>query len=184
MTDEKERENLYKLENEIVKKGAECYYTITKGNDDYLKYVISKRIHCFRHGIYPTKKIILHEISNNWKDFYKKTIITNEDYHIVLFTSINLTNMLLLFTLLVAGFFGYRYIDKVKTKILNKYEIERLAKLLDKTTDEKLKLIEKSSNVQADLNAVLSKILELKRHIDRINIQILENLAKLNEPFV
>lgn len=112
------------------------------------------------------------------------TIITNEDYHIVLFTSINLTNMLLLFTLLVAGFFGYRYIDKVKTKILNKYEIERLAKLLDKTTDEKLKLIEKSSLVQADLNAVLSKILELKRHIDRINIQILENLAKLNEPFV
>jgi site-specific DNA-adenine methylase len=84
MTDEKEREKLYKLENEIVEKGAEFYYTITKGNDDYLKYVISKRIHCFRHGIYPNKKIILHEISNNWKDFFKKTIITNEDYLCIL----------------------------------------------------------------------------------------------------
>jgi site-specific DNA-adenine methylase len=84
MTDEKEREKLYKLENEIVEKGAEFYYTITKGNDDYLKYVVSKRIHCFRHGIYPNKKIILHEISNNWKDFFKKTIITNEDYLCIL----------------------------------------------------------------------------------------------------
>lgn len=82
MTKEKERQKLYKLENEIVEKGEEFYNNIVKGkDDDYLKYVISKRIHSFRHGIFPTnKKIILHEITDNWKEFLNKSIITNNDY--------------------------------------------------------------------------------------------------------
>jgi len=86
MTQEKERKKLYELEKEILEKGEELYYSIVRGkDDDYLKYVISKRIHSFRHGLYPTnKKIILHEISDNWKDFLNKTVITNEDYlHII-----------------------------------------------------------------------------------------------------
>jgi hypothetical protein len=75
MNQEKERQKLYKLEKEIVEKGAEFYY------DDYLKYVISKRIHSFRHGLYPTNKnIILHEITDNWKELFYKSTITNIDY--------------------------------------------------------------------------------------------------------
>jgi hypothetical protein len=82
MTIEKERQKLYKLEKEILEKGEEFYYSIVKGKDDeFLKYVISKRIHSFRYGLYPTnKKIILHEITDNWKEFLNKAIITNEDY--------------------------------------------------------------------------------------------------------
>ena len=70
----KERQELYKLEEEIVEKEADFYYSIVKtGTDDYLKYVISKRIHSFRHGLYPTnKKIILHEIGENWEKFFFK----------------------------------------------------------------------------------------------------------------
>ena len=82
MTKEEERQKLYKLEKEIVEKGAEFYYSIVRGkDDDYLKYVISKRIHSFRHGLYPTNKnIILHEITDNWKEFFNKSTITNIDY--------------------------------------------------------------------------------------------------------
>ena len=82
MNNEKERQKLYKLEKEIVEKGADFYNSIVRsGTDDYLKYVISKRIHSFRHELYPTnKKIILYEISENWKTFFKKTQITNQDY--------------------------------------------------------------------------------------------------------
>ena len=85
MTIEKERNELYILEKEIVKNGADFYYNIVRGkDDDYLKYVISKRIHSFRHGLYPTnKKIILHEISDNWKTFFNKTAITNQDYKVI-----------------------------------------------------------------------------------------------------
>jgi hypothetical protein len=70
MTKEGERQKLYKLEKEIVEKGSEYYYSMVRGqDDDYLKYVISKRIHSFRHGLYPTNKnIILHEITDNWKE--------------------------------------------------------------------------------------------------------------------
>ena len=82
MNQEKERQKLYKLEKEIIEKGAEFYYSIVRGkDDDYLKYVISKRIHSFRHGLYPTNKnIILHEITDNWKEFFNKSTITNIDY--------------------------------------------------------------------------------------------------------
>ena len=82
MNQEKERQKLYKLEKEIVEKGEEFYYSIVRGkDDDHLKYVISKRIHSFRHGLYPTNKnIILHEITDNWKEFFNKSTITNIDY--------------------------------------------------------------------------------------------------------
>ena len=77
-----EREKLYKLEKEILEKGPDFYYSIVRGkDDDFLKYIISKRIHSFRHGLFPTnKKIILKEISDNWKEFLNKSIITNEGY--------------------------------------------------------------------------------------------------------
>ena len=82
MTIEEERQKLYKLEKEILEKGQDFYYSIVRGKDDeFLKYVISKRIHNFRNGLYPTtKKIILREISDNWKEFLNKSNITNEDY--------------------------------------------------------------------------------------------------------
>ena len=82
MTIEEERQKLYKLEKEILEKGEEFYYSIVRGkDDDFLKYVISKRIHNIRNGLFPTnRKIILKEISNNWKEFLNKSIITNEDY--------------------------------------------------------------------------------------------------------
>ena len=56
MTIEEERNKLYKLEKEILEKGSDFYYTIVKGEDDYLKYIISKRIYQFRYGVYPTNK--------------------------------------------------------------------------------------------------------------------------------
>ena len=75
MTIEKEWEKLYQIEKDIVEKGPEFYYSITKGENDYFKYVISKRIFSFRHGLYPTtKKIILHEISDNWNFFQIKPL--------------------------------------------------------------------------------------------------------------
>jgi len=112
------------------------------------------------------------------------TIINNEDYHIILFSSINIYNLILLLTLSSSLFFSYKYINKIKSKLLNKFELDRLYNLLIKTKEQKEKNIEDSITNQADQNAVLSKILELKKNIDRINVQILENLSKLNEPYV
>ena len=82
MINEEERNKLYKIEKEIIYKGQDFYNTIVKTkDDDYLKYIISRRIHSFRYGLYPTtKKIILHEISNNWINFLNKATITNNDY--------------------------------------------------------------------------------------------------------
>ena len=60
MTIKKERDKLYKLEKEIVEKGPDFYYNIVRGKDDeYLKYVISRRIYSFRNGLYPTTKKII-----------------------------------------------------------------------------------------------------------------------------
>ena len=56
MTIEEERNKLYKLEKEVLEKGSDFYYSIVNGEDDYLKYVISKRIYQFRSGLYPTTK--------------------------------------------------------------------------------------------------------------------------------
>ena len=71
MINEEERNKLYKIEKEIISKGQDFYNTIVKAKDnDYLKFIISRRIHSFRYGLYPTSKnIILHEISNNWINF-------------------------------------------------------------------------------------------------------------------
>ena len=85
MNKEKERQKLYKLEQEILNKGEKFYYSIVReGDDEYLKYVISRRIHAIRYGLFPTtKKLILHEISPNWKSFFKDSIITNKDYKVI-----------------------------------------------------------------------------------------------------
>jgi hypothetical protein len=87
MMDEEERKKLYKLEESIVKLGIEEYNKIIKKNQpklmftEYIPYIISRRIHSFRMGLYPTtKKIILKEISEPWINFFKKSKITNNDF--------------------------------------------------------------------------------------------------------
>ena len=48
---------------------------------EYIPYIIARRIHSFRKGLYPTtKKIILKEISEPWINFLKKAKITNNDF--------------------------------------------------------------------------------------------------------
>lgn len=90
MKNENDRNDLYNLEKEILKQGEQFYYNIVKNNErneesEYNKYVISKRIHSFRHGLFPTtKKIILHDISINWINFFNNSIITNYDYKDIL----------------------------------------------------------------------------------------------------
>jgi hypothetical protein len=87
MRDEEKRKELYKLEESIVKIGSEEYNNIIKKHisksiqNEYIPYVISKRIHSYRHGLYPiNKKIILKEISKNWINFFNKAKITNNDF--------------------------------------------------------------------------------------------------------
>jgi len=86
MKDGNKRNELYKLEKNILKEGAPKYYEITKTNNKdydslYYKKIISSRIHSFRNGIFPTnKKIILHNISDDWINFFKNSNITNYDY--------------------------------------------------------------------------------------------------------
>ena len=82
MIDENNRNNLYKIEKEIAEKGMDHYYSIINNkDDDYLKYVISRRIYFLRYGLFPTtKQITLKTISNNWIDYFKHSKITNQDY--------------------------------------------------------------------------------------------------------
>ena len=82
MINDEERNKLYKIENEIVEKGMDHYYSIVNSkDDDYLKYVISRRIYFIRYGLFPTtKQITLKTISNHWIDFLKQSKITNIDY--------------------------------------------------------------------------------------------------------
>jgi site-specific DNA-adenine methylase len=82
MLDEDKRNDLYKIEQEIEEKGQEHYYSIVNSkDDDYLKYVISRRIYFLRYGLFPTtKSITLKTISNNWINFFKHSKITNKDY--------------------------------------------------------------------------------------------------------
>ena len=62
MRDEEKRKELYKLEESIVKIGSEEYNKVIKKDNpqgmrnEYIPYVIFKRIHSFRHGLYPTTK--------------------------------------------------------------------------------------------------------------------------------
>jgi len=87
MRDEEERKKLYKLEESIVNLGIEEYNKIIKKKNpnamitEYTPYIISRRIHSFRNGLYPTtQKIILKEISEPWINFFKKSRITNNDF--------------------------------------------------------------------------------------------------------
>ena len=87
MRDEEKRKELYKLEESILKNGSEEYNKIIKKNEpkammtEYIPYIIARRIHSFRLGLYPTtKKIILKEISEPWINFFKKSKITNIDF--------------------------------------------------------------------------------------------------------
>jgi site-specific DNA-adenine methylase len=87
MMDEEKRNELYKLEESILKNGMEEYNKIIKKNNpqamrnEYIPYVITRRIHGFRFGLYPTtKKIILKQISENWINFFHKAKITNNDF--------------------------------------------------------------------------------------------------------
>jgi site-specific DNA-adenine methylase len=58
MMDEEERKKLYKIEKEKEEKGTNYYYSIENNkDDDYLKYVISRRIYFLRYGLFPTTKI-------------------------------------------------------------------------------------------------------------------------------
>ena len=69
--DDAKRNELYKIENEIAEKGIDYYYSIVNSKEDnYLKYVISRRIYFIRYGLFPTnKRIVSKEISNNWINF-------------------------------------------------------------------------------------------------------------------
>ena len=87
MREEEERQKLYKLQESIIKNGCEEYNKIIKKHEpkammtEYIPYVIARRIHSFRMGLYPTtKKIILREIAEEWINFFKKSKITNIDF--------------------------------------------------------------------------------------------------------
>jgi site-specific DNA-adenine methylase len=91
MKDEKERNEFYKLQDECLKtNGQEYYYNLLgkyKCNMDteYNGYIISRTIHSFRYGLYPTTtKVNKKIISENWIKFFNESTITNEDYKIIL----------------------------------------------------------------------------------------------------
>ena len=79
---EDERDKLYKFENDVTEKGQLYYDSIVKKKpQDFEGWILSKRIHSFRYGLFPTnKKIILKEISPNWVKFFEKATITNNDF--------------------------------------------------------------------------------------------------------
>ncbi len=86
MKDEDERNKLYELEKEIQAKGKEFYNSIVEKSiknkkNHYLSYVIGKRIHAYREGLYPDKNFKLKQISNDWINFFNKCIIYNKDYY-------------------------------------------------------------------------------------------------------
>ena len=82
MKNEDKRNELYKIENDILEKGSEEYYRYvdkSKLKTDYWSYVIGGRIHSFRNGMYPTtKKIIIKPIPDKWIDFFNISKITNK----------------------------------------------------------------------------------------------------------
>lgn len=88
MTDENKREELYKIEEDILEKGEEEYYKHVdklKLKTDYWSYIIGKRIHSFRYGMFPTtKKIILSKISDNWLEFLMTANKTTDDWKVIM----------------------------------------------------------------------------------------------------
>lgn len=94
MKNEDERNKLYELEKEIQQKGREYYNSIVeKGkiqkNNPYLSYIIGKRIHAYREGLYPDKNYKLKEVSEDWINFFNKCQIFNNDYINILSNYIN-----------------------------------------------------------------------------------------------
>lgn len=85
---ENKREELYKIEEDILEKGEEEYYKHVdklKLKTDYWSYIIGKRIHSFRYGIFPTtKKIILSKISDNWLEFLTTANKTTDDWKVIM----------------------------------------------------------------------------------------------------
>ena len=60
MKNEDKRNELYKIENDILEKGCDEYNKYvdrTKIKTDYWSYVIGNRIYNFRNGLFPTKKL-------------------------------------------------------------------------------------------------------------------------------
>jgi site-specific DNA-adenine methylase len=84
MKDEDKRNELYKIENDILEKGQEeydKYVDKTKLKTDYWSYVIGGRIYSFRNGLFPTtKKIIIKPIPDKWIEFFNISKITNQDW--------------------------------------------------------------------------------------------------------
>jgi site-specific DNA-adenine methylase len=89
MKTEEGRNELYKIENDIKNLGRDYYNSIveksksTKSNP-YLSYVIGKRIHAFRDGLFPDKGFNCRLISDNWVNFFNKCEITCSDYKIII----------------------------------------------------------------------------------------------------
>ena len=85
MRSEEEINKLYELEKKIEKEGEDTYYDIIKGNDEYITYIISRRISAFRYGLFPTtKKLIISKIPDKWNSFFKQSKITCLDYKEIL----------------------------------------------------------------------------------------------------
>ena len=84
MKNEDKRNELYKIEKDILEKGSEEYYKYVDKNKiktDYWSYVLGQRIHGFRNGLYPTtKKIIIKPIPDKWIEFFNISMITCKDW--------------------------------------------------------------------------------------------------------
>ena len=88
MTDETEREKLYKIEDDIIEKGEEEYFKYVDKNKlktDYISYVIGRRIHKFRYGLFPiATKITSTKISDNWLEFLTTANKTTDDWKVIM----------------------------------------------------------------------------------------------------
>ena len=88
MTDENEREKLYKIEDDIIEKGEEEYFKYVDKNKlktDYISYVIGRRISAFRYCLFPTtRKITSTKISDNWLEFLTIANKTTDDWEVIM----------------------------------------------------------------------------------------------------
>ena len=88
MTDENEREKLYKIEDDIIEKGEEEYFKyvdIKEIKTDYNSYVIGRRIYNYRYGLFPKRdKITSTKISDNWLVFLTLANKTIDDWKAIM----------------------------------------------------------------------------------------------------
>jgi site-specific DNA-adenine methylase len=89
MKSEDGRNELYKIENDIKILGRDYYNSIvqkskTDKNHPYLAYVIGKRIHAYREGLYPDKGFNCKIITDNWINFFNSCEISSYNYKIVI----------------------------------------------------------------------------------------------------